>query len=145
MNVAVKPQAITRSPDGERVICDVSVEIEQASRAARPRGTSRGKKSSCGAHPVSETVGRRVDRTYGLFTPRSTFRRQHVGVRRPLFRDEYPSSVITRSRTPAIQAVASPRVPRGSIEWSSPQRRRFFSPHQPFQFKSYPTSAFPQQ
>ncbi|GIY73681.1 uncharacterized protein CDAR_464021 [Caerostris darwini] len=146
MNVAVKPQAITRSPDGERVICDLSVEIEQASRAARrPRHIEREKIIVRGTPPVSETVGRRVDRTYGLFTPRSTFRRQHVGVRRPLFRDDYPSSVITRSRTPAIPAVAPQRVPRGSIEWSSPQRRRFFSPHQPFQFKSYPTSAFPQQ
>ncbi|GIY92387.1 hypothetical protein CEXT_756751 [Caerostris extrusa] len=96
-------------------------------------------------------MGRRFDRRFGMFTPKSALKRRHVRVRRPLFGEDYvspegyPSGAVRRVVTPVrVPPPARAPVTRGSIEWSSPQRARHYSPPKRHMFKSYQTSTFRQ-
>ncbi|GBL83872.1 hypothetical protein AVEN_100785-1 [Araneus ventricosus] len=130
IDVEIIPQDIRRSPSGQRVVCDVAVELQEAAFKP-PRRIEKRYKVVRGTPPISQTVGRRVDRRYGMFTPRTVIRRGHVGVRRPLFAGDFESPDSpwgTGRRThPELmdlpQHAPSPRPPRldTTIEWENPE------------------------
>ncbi|GBL83885.1 hypothetical protein AVEN_100794-1 [Araneus ventricosus] len=135
MDVEIIPQDIRRSPSGERVVCDVAVQMQEAALRP-PRRIEKRYQVVRGTPPISQTVGRRVDRRYGMFTPRTVIRRGHVGVRRPLFAGDFESPDSpwgTGRRThPELmdlpQHAPSPRPPRldTTIEWENPEMNTAF-------------------
>ncbi|GFS58458.1 uncharacterized protein NPIL_420211 [Nephila pilipes] len=112
MELEMVPVNIRESPSGHRVLCNVGLKMKEAVvTKPRWRNIEITKHIVRGSPPISETVGRRFDRKYGLFTPKSVIMRKFVGVRRPLFGGlQFPPR------------IPSPRPPPldTTIEWERP-------------------------